>query len=1197
MNNQGFLEAVNIDSPYLLEISSEETEIEILIASYDFPSIFSLLCGTISSLGVEISSAEIATVRPGTKEERRSSLPGSGRKILDRFTGRLNSETSLASFRKRLTDRLKTLLMPLATDKNGSAIADSRRTVNHWVAEALDSGSTAPGDVLLPMRLEIEREDPDYTWIALTAQDTHFFLYSVATAVTLLGLSIERVEISTEAGKIRDRLALVDQEGKRLESERVLNRLRFSILLTKQFTFFLGEAPDPYAAIIRFESMIEELSRSADLDRWRDMLENPRTLKELAKLLGMSDFLWEEFIRLQYENILPLLSASEESAGSLGMPVSREDFEYRLQVALSKEENYEARKRRLNKFKDEEIYRLDLEQIIRPGEDFLRLSRNLTLLAEAVVTTAFNLAEDELTRRFGRPLTVAGIEASYAVLGLGKLGGQALGYASDIELLCVYSDNGRTDGAKSIPNSEFFDRLVKEATGMIAAKQEGIFHIDLRLRPHGSAGPHASSLERFADYYRSQAHSFEKLALVRLRAFTGSEALGSRVELLRDEIIYAPAALDLESLRSLRQKQLKEKSLPGRINAKFSSGALVDVEYTVQILQAIHGGAYPALRTPSIHRALDELSRRGIIRSDESQEIVWAYRFLRRLINALRMLRGSAKDLYLPPVDSDEYSHLARRMGYRGRPGLSPREQLRSEFDERSARVRGFVEHYLGRESLPSAGSGTIADLILFPDREDVDKQAILAGYGFANPDRGIHNFESLAAKAGDRDLFARVAVLAVHELASQSDPDMALNNWERLADEDFPAQLDRMLSQPTRISLLMQLLSGSQYLSDTLIANRSLFSEITDPNAIGRAWRSEIFLQRLRERSESARNEDEFIAALREQKKRELLRIGTRDICYHAPLEEITAELSATAEAQITVALERAWKETGGEGEPPYTIGAFGKLGGNELNYSSDLDLVGIAHRSDLPPETGRKLMEQLRRYLASPSPFGAGYRIDYRLRPFGRSGNLAVDIPALEEYYRKHASPWEHQALLKLRLIAAPAELTREFEKKIRPLILTDRPPAEIVGAVLQNRETAIKMNRDVKRGLREIKNGPGGIRDIEFLLQALQLIHAPEKDDLLSASSLDALERLQRGGYLTPLDRHALESAYRLLRRTEHFLQLYDDRQLHSLPTEPEKLAILAGRCANLPGSEFTALIETETRRVLRIRDEYFGRYREL
>lgn len=1197
MVNHSFLDAVNDETPFLLEISGGEAEIEILIAAYDFPSIFSLLCGTLSSLGMEISSAEIATVGTELSLERRLSPGGEGRKILDRFVGRLENGRSLAGFRKNLADRLANLFKQLTAEGGDSGVNAARRTVNHWVAEAVNPGSAAAGEVLLPVRLEIDRHDPQYTWIELTAPDTHFFLYSVASAVSLLGLSIERVEISTEAGKIRDRLALVDQGGKAIESERVLNRLRFSILLTKQFTFFLGEAPDPYAAILRFESMIEELSRSADLDHWRDMLENPRTLKELAKLLGMSDFLWEEFIRLQYENILPLLSGADESFGKLGGPVSREDFEYRLQVALSKEDSYEARKRLLNRFKDEEIYRLDLEQIIRPGEDFLRLSRNLTVLAEAVVATAFNLAEDELTRRFGRPLTVAGIEAGYSVLGLGKLGGQALGYASDIELICVYSDNGRTNGEKEISNSEYFDRLVKEATGMIAAKQEGIFHIDLRLRPHGSAGPHASSLERFADYYRNQAHSFEKLALVRLRAFAGSEALGARVELLRDEIVYSPAALDLESLRSLRQKQLKEKSLPGRINAKFSSGALVDVEYTVQILQAIHGGAYPTLRTPSIHRALDELSRRGIIRSDESQEIVWAYRFLRRLINALRMLRGSARDLYLPPVDSDEYSHLARRMGYRGRPGLSPREQLRSEFDERSARVRGFVEHYLGRDTLSSAGAGTIADLILFPEREELDKQAILAGYGFSNPDRGIHNFESLAAKAGDRDLFARVAVLAVHELASQSDPDMALNNWERLADDSFPMQLDRMLSQPTRINLLMQLLSGSQYLSDTLIANRSLFSEITDPGAISRAWQAETFLERLRERCAAAETEADFIAALREQKKTELLRIGTRDICYRAPLEEITAELSATAEAQIVVALERAWRDLGGEGDPPCTIGAFGKLGGGELNYSSDLDLVGIARRPGVDPETGRKLLELLRRYLAAPSPSGAGYRIDYRLRPFGRSGNLSVDMPSLEEYYRRHASPWELQALIKLRLIAPPDELAREFAERIRPLIISDRSASDIVEAVLKNREEAVKMNRDVKRGLREIKNGPGGIRDIEFLLQALQLIHAPAGDEILTASSLDALERLQRRGVLSPLDRHALESAYRLLRRTEHFLQLFDDRQVHSLPREPEKLAILANRCAKLPGDEFTALIDTETRRVLRIRDEYFSRYRGL
>ena len=1199
MNSMRLTESLTPKTPYFIELTPvAEDEIEVVIATFDFPSIFSLLTGLLSSLGFLIASGEIRTLKgteaPSRRRERARSGPGVSATIIDRFTGTLPRGTSRSGFQRDVDGRLAELTRILLEAERTDPAIRARRRVNEWVADAVSRFGGSRGSVLLPVELDLDTECDEYAWVALTAQDTPFFLYSVATAITLQGYSIERVEIETRGGTIRDRLALLDGRGGKPASGKLLDRLRFSILFTKQFTFFLGEAPDPYAAIVRFENLLEELALSPDVERWKDLLENPDTLRELARLLGMSTFLWEEFIRLQYENILPLLGG-DRSAGRSGIvPVSREDFEYRLQVALSRSDDYRERQEILNRFKDDEIYRLDLSQMLSGRGDFLQFSRDLTLLAEAVVATAFALAEEELTRRYGTPRTVAGLPALWTLLGLGKLGGQALGYASDIELLCVYSDNGATDGEKEIPNSEYFDRLVREATGMISAKQEGIFHIDLRLRPHGGAGPHATSLQRFASYYRDEAHSFERLALVRLRAFAGDADLGGRVELLRDEIVYAPASLDLEQLRSLRQRQLAEKSRGGSFNAKFSTGALVDLEYTVQILQVEHGQNYPPLRTPSIHTALEELTRRGVIRGDEAQEIVWAYRFLRRLINALRMLRGSAQDLYLPELDSDEYSHLARRMGYRGRAGLSPREQLHTEFEQRTARVRGFVEGYLGRDSLPSQGAGTIADLILYPEREENRRLEILARYGFKNPVRGLHNFDSLARLAPDRETFASVAILAVHELAGQSDPDMALNNWERFAgalgrDEN---SLQELLSQPTRITLLMQLFSGSQSLSDTLIGEPGLFREITDPASIHRVFGIDEFEERLTRETGALAEPERFIAALRHAKKREILRIGTRDICYGAPLEEITAELSRCAEAQIRAALGFAWREAGGRGRPPVTVGAFGKLGGGELNYSSDLDLIGIAAADGLDREEGRRLMERMRGLLSSPSPHGSGYRIDFRLRPFGRAGSLTVDLEGLESYYRGSASPWELQALLKLRLIDPDERTAAEFERRIRPLLLTTRPPQEIIEVIRANRSAAIEMNRDLKRGLREIKNGPGGIRTIEFLLQGLQLIHAPGDPALLCGSSLEALELLGNRELLSPIDRRTLDEAYRVLRRAEHFLQLHEDRQLHSLPSAPEKLEILARRCAGLPGTEFLTRIETLMNQVERIAGEYFA-----
>ena len=457
MSSERLTRALSPEAPFFCEIQQGENGLSmVVIASYDLPSIFSLLTGILSSLGMEITSGQIRTV----ESDAGANQPG--RVIIDRFSGRLPEETSSSLFDRELNRRLGELIPPLIADTGLEAATDARRKVNEWVAAAVTRYRDPTGETtLLPVRLSMDRQDPEFTWVELTAQDSPFFLYSVATAITLQGLSVERVEISTEGGMIRDSFALLDRQGRKISSRRVLNRLSFSVLLTKQFTFFLGEAPDPYAAIVRFESLLEELAESQDMEHWQDLLQNPGTLRELARLLGMSDYLWEEFIRLQYENILPLLGADTIPGTEIESRVSREDFEYRLQVELSKCEEYEDQKRCLNSFKDSELYKLDLNQIINQNEDFLSFSRSLTLLAEAVVATAFALAEKQLSRRYGLPRTVAGIEVPWAVLGLGKLGGQALGYASDIELLCVYSDNGSSDGERSIPNSEYFDRLTR----------------------------------------------------------------------------------------------------------------------------------------------------------------------------------------------------------------------------------------------------------------------------------------------------------------------------------------------------------------------------------------------------------------------------------------------------------------------------------------------------------------------------------------------------------------------------------------------------------------------------------------------------------------------------------------------------------------------------------------------------------------
>jgi glutamate-ammonia-ligase adenylyltransferase len=249
---------------------------------------------------------------------------------------------------------------------------------------------------------------------------------------------------------------------------------------------------------------------------------------------------------------------------------------------------------------------------------------------------------------------------------LGKCGGRELGFASDIELLFVYDEEGMTDGRESIANATFFQKLVESSVQAIRAKQEGIFHIDLRMRPYGRSGPLAVSLDTFRRYFdpNGAAWPYERQALVKLRPITGDPGLGERLITMRDQFIYHGPPFDFASMRAMRERQVRQLVVAGEFNAKLSPGGLVDIEYIVQALQITHGARHPALRVTNTRLALEEMRRVGVLSDTDHRALQDAYGFFRRLIDALRMVRGDARDLTVSSSPSDDFQFLARRLGY-----------------------------------------------------------------------------------------------------------------------------------------------------------------------------------------------------------------------------------------------------------------------------------------------------------------------------------------------------------------------------------------------------------------------------------------------------------------------------------------------------------------------------------------------------
>jgi glutamate-ammonia-ligase adenylyltransferase len=322
----------------------------------------------------------------------------------------------------------------------------------------------------------------------------------------------------------------------------------------------------------------------------------------------------------------------------------------------------------------------------------------LSDLGEVVLDVGFRLCRDRRSASEGEPTLPPGNTCPVALLGLGKLGGRELGYASDLELLVVYEGAGPT-AKTGLENGAFFEAVVQDLTGAIEAREEGIFHLDLRLRPHGKKGPLASPFALIQDYYRpgGAAHSLERQALLKLRFIGGDEGLGRKVEAVRDRYVWSGEPWDRAAALHLRERQVTELVPPGRFNVKLSRGALVDVEYAAQYLQIQHGQRHPALRTPRTLDALDRLLALGFLSASDHHILREGYLFWRRVTDALRMVRGHASDLLLPDEGGEELRLLARRLGYSGSDWSRAAAALDADVDRHRLGIRAVFDLLVAR--------------------------------------------------------------------------------------------------------------------------------------------------------------------------------------------------------------------------------------------------------------------------------------------------------------------------------------------------------------------------------------------------------------------------------------------------------------------------------------------------------------------
>ena len=1124
--------------------------VEITVFGFDYPFILAIITGLLSSFGVDIRRGEIFTFGnqlPIKTHRSRDAILRQLRpkKIVDYFYGCRRNPTDFVSWKESLQHAFLGIGQHLAANPTHAI-----ERVWHHVATNLPRYYLADATPLSPSQVHFDQSLPDVTQLILTTQDTPFFLFSFCTALAHHGLSVQQLSIHTQANQVEDTFYLTTRHGHKIQHANELDALRLSVVLCKQFTYYLNRAPNPLDAITRYEQLIQTILSSPDSHSRLPFLTNPLALQDLARVLGASDYLWEDFIRTHYESLEPLLSGIQPDQGALLD---------RLNVAMAGSVTYQDQQHRLNAFKDQEMFCIDLYHLCQ-RITLIELSERLTELAELVVRTACECVMAEWSKGYGEPKTIGDLPVQWGIFGLGKLGGVALGVASDIELLLIYSDQGYTNGANRVANSLFFGEVMKEMNRFIVAKRSGIFSIDMRLRPYGKDGPLASSLDQFCRYFDrdGDAHLVERLALVRLRWVAGDPQFGHRIESLRDEWVYFGGMTDFSALWDLRKRQHDQKVWQ-QPNAKFSPGALVDLEYTVQGLQVRYGAQTPQLRTPRIREALRGLQSVGLLDRVLVDQLVNGYLFLRRVINGLRVLRGSAEDLNLPASDELEFDHLARRMGYEAREGISAADQLLMEFETVTAMVRGFLEQHFSRDSLASDQVVNVADWVLNPLLPMTLVDRIFAGFRY--PEQAARNIR-LLSDSGDRVAFARVAVLALQWLKSKPNPDRALNHWERFvrADGDATAHFELLLSQPARLDMLLDVFSMSDYLSDLLIRHPDEMGEVTKSGGLHtKPQRGSLNW----DESDHQLDALSFRYRLRRFKHREMLRIAIQDLTLRVELPVIYRHLSLVAETCLMAAWNRAILDVGAMAiDGCFCMLAMGKLGGSELNYSSDIDLIpvldarGLAVPLSQAIEWATQVVKQVRDDLAMVTGEGHCYRVDFNLRPFGRSGALVVTMDALLQYFKEMASPWEMQAMIKMRPVAGDWSTGFEVMDTVRECVL-GVPMGVYRESVAAMRRQSIEQSERVGGGM-DIKNGRGGIRDIEFLVQVMILEAQPKP---WIRRTLPAIGYLKRVGRLGAADAADLITSYTMFRRLEHALQLLDNQQTHCLPVELAEWGILA------------------------------------
>lgn len=1141
-----------------IEWSRDEVSGQILltVVAYDFSWLMVALTGFVSLHHFDIRQGQVFTYLDHD-DPQTSDFYEKRKKVVDVLSlAYCGSPEQLENDQQGFEQDLKSYFVAMDQRK----LEDFRFKLLTRVGQSF-SQNKPPQSMILPMDIDASVKE-GVIELVIQAKDTPFFLFSLALALTTQNIDIQGIQIATDQDNVCDRLLVHDRSGRLYQDAHYLHKFKAALALVKHFTYLLPYATDYHQAFHHFELFIDQLLQSDKPVEHILQMDNRQSLGVFAAVFGTGPYLWEQFLKIQHQTFAPLVM---ETVASDLRQSSVDEF-HEFSQSLAKAKTFNDFVEEVNRYKDHQLFLLDMRQLIDPHYSFRDFGSDLSDLAQNIVSLVSARVYRDLVAEKGEP-QCDGHACGYALLRLGKWGGHELGYASDLEMLMIYEGFGWTNRKDPLSNQEFFNLMMQRIQEAVKAKSQGVFELDLRLRPDGQKGPLATSFKRWQEYFdKEQAHPYEVQSLVKLDRICGDESLLERIMSARDQWVYRQQSLDVAPLLELRRKQVAELVKPGHINAKLSLGALVDIEYVVQMLQMRYGYAYPRVRTSRTLKAMGLLLEEGLLAPSDYERLSNAYSFFRRLINALRMVRGNAKDLEVPAVNSDEFAFLARRMRYQDQDGLSMEEQLRNDLHEHMTHVKDFVEHVFVNKQERTRERLTVSDLVVLPEDESGDIHSVLSPYGF---ERIVDVYKSMRRtyqSVKHQNHYLALLVMILRYIKESPDPDQIIFGFESLFAQVSKDLCRDFFYEPKVLELIVAVFGHSDFLSQILIQDESaldevfsshLHSDFPNQQELEREWLSQ---------ETSLVAIDVFFDRLRQFRNRIILRIGIRDFFSHADFVKVIQAVSDLADFVIDAAFRRILDEQ----LVPHlyeamTIIALGKMGGQELNYSSDIDLLFVVKQdiTDDDRETLLKAGQELIRRVTASSSFAQLYRVDMRLRPHGASGPLVIKENVYRTYYQTEAHGWELQAWLKARSVSGQIALGDRLINDVRSYLLEPQRREDVFASM--NKMRAQKLALLEKEGVehRDVKSGIGGIRGIEFFVQRLQVRWSSRYPDLLSGHTLYALGRLAKHGLLEEELEQSLCKDYVFLRRVEHCLQILGMRQTHLLPKDEKELLKLAKR----------------------------------